>query len=250
MRTKKARPIIAADEVAAIFDDAQVFRLAKAAKVPPGTNMVLLAEGVREAARIFVRDANLPAGNELHYVIADLHKASDRHRYDEVAALMENLSPQARDMLIDRSAQRTIEIELPPPDSLRDPARRDGACETIARLCRSGGRIVAGRRRPSEKRSLPTLRPLLHAPEPQRNFMKRDAERDFVMWLSIAWQEATGAAPSRTARHRVDGRDVGPFARFARECLHRVGAPDADIVELMNGLHQRHREMERRVGTE
>jgi len=115
----------------------------------------------------------------------------------------------------------------------------------IARLCQFGGGYVEGRRRPAGKQSRPVWDPLIHAPKPQRNFAKRNAERNFVMWLSVAWLEATGVVPSRTARHDDASREVGPFARFSRECLRRVGAPDADIVELINELHRRRCEMER-----
>jgi hypothetical protein len=66
------------------------------------------------------------------------------------------------------------------------------------------------------------------------------------MGLSLAWVEATGLAPSRTARPRDASRDVGPFARFVRECLSLVGAGNADAVELMNELHRRRNTMERR----
>jgi hypothetical protein len=242
MRSKKKRPIIAAGDVEGIFNDAQVAELAKIAKLPSCADLAALAEGVRQAASIFVHEAGIQNGNELHNEIAELHKASDRHRYDEVAALMEKLSPQARDMLKDRGV--TVGISLPAPDALRDPARRQGAGEMVVRLCQFGGRFVAGRRRPSGKQSRPTWRPLLRAPEPRRNFAKRDAERNFIMLLSIAWHEATGAAPSRTARNCDDSRDVGPFARFARECLRRLGALDADVVELINEMHRRRIEME------
>ncbi len=241
---KSARPIVAADDVAVVFSDGNVTELAKKAKLPLSTNLTVLAEGVREAASIFARDARVPNGNELRNEIADLYHAADRDRYDEVVALLEKLSAQAYDMLEDRGAPDPS-MKLPLPDALRDPIRRKGACETIARLCQNGGGYVDGRRRASGKHSRPTWRPLLHAPAPRTNFAKREAERDFVTWLSLAWLEATGSPPSRTARHRDEGRDVGPFARFARECLRQVGAPDADVVELMNELHKRRREMER-----
>jgi hypothetical protein len=244
VRAKKARPIIAAKDIEIIFTDALVAQLANCAKLPPGTNMIALAEGVREAARIFVRDAGFTTPNELHNDIAELQKSADQVRQDKIIALWEDLSPRARDILKDRAGR--LGIELPSSDALRDSARRDGACETIARLCQFGGQYVAGRDRPFGKQSRPTWRPRLYAPDRQRNSAKRNAERNFVIWLSIAWQEATGAAAARTARHGDASRNVGPFARFARECLNHAGAPDADIVELMNELHRRRREMERR----
>jgi len=240
MRTKKFRPVIAAEDVAVVFNDVQVAKLAQAAKAPPNTNMTALAEEVREAARIFACDAKLLIGNQLHAEIDELHKAADRRRYEEVADRIGNLSPLAQDML---KEQGGWPIELPPLDALRDPARREDACELIARLCRFGGRLVDGRRRPLGKRSRPTWRPLLYAPEPRRQFPKRDVERDYVMWLQLAWLQATESRPARTADHR----NPGPFARFARECLRLVGAGHADVVELINEVHRRRREMNERA---
>jgi hypothetical protein len=246
MRAKKARPIVAAKDVGAIFSDAVVAELAKCAKPPSGTDVIALAKGTREAVRTLTREASFPTGNELHDKIAELQEAAGQHRYDEVAALWEGLPPRTLNIVKDRASR--LGIVLPSLDALRDSARREGACETIARLCQFGGQYVAGRIRPFGKQSSPTWRPLLCASAPRRNLPKRNAERNFVMWLSIAWREATGAAPSRTARHRDASRDVGPFARFARKCLDRAGAPDADVVELMNELHRRRRAMERRSG--
>jgi hypothetical protein len=234
MRKKKVRRIIAAEEVAIAFSDAQVAELAKIAKLPPATNMGVLAEGLREAACIFVRDASVPTANELHGQIAELFKASAGRQHDDVARLLEDLSPLARDML----------PSLPDPEALHDVGQREAACESIEASCQFGGRFVDGRRRPSGKRSRPVWRPYLYAPERRRHFPKREAERDFATWVSIAWFDAAGAEPPRTAHHKADGRDVGPFARFLRQCLRLVGA-SADPVELINELHRRRRKMVR-----
>ena len=212
--------------------------------------MAAFGEGVREAARIFARDARNPTGNELATEIEELHRAVDPakpRQWDRVAMLLESLSPKARDMLIDRGARPALRIELPSADAVRDPERRETACDAVSKLCQFGSRYTEGRRRPSGKRSRPDWRPVLFAPEPQRNFAKRDAERDFVMWLSIAWHCATDGTPPRTARHPDASRQVGPFARFVRECLRLVGAGDADAVELINKLHRRRRVMEKRA---
>jgi hypothetical protein len=233
---KKSRPILAED-VAAVFNDARVAQLAKAAKPPPGINIAVLAEGVREAARIFVRDASDPTANELHDQIAALLKASERRRYDDLALLLEGLSPQTRDLM----------PGLPHPGALHDVEQREAACVSIAASCQFGGQFVQGRRRPSGNRSRPVWRPYLYAPDRRRHFPKREAERNFVTLLSIAWFDATGVAPSRTAHHKAAGRDVGPFAKFLRQCLHLVGAGHADVVELLNELHRRRR-MQRRMG--
>jgi hypothetical protein len=239
MRTKKARAIIAAEDVARVFDDSRIRALAKIAKLPAGADIVVFGEGVREAARIFARDARISTGNELRTEIEELNKAVDPakpRRWDLIVTLWENLSPKARTLLNPPSA-----------DAVRDPERREAACDAIAKLTQIGGRWIEGRRRPTGKRSRPTWRPVLHAPEPQRNFPKRAAERDFVMWIRIAWLDATGERPASTARHSDDSRKIGPFARFARECLRLVGAGDVDVVELINELDHRRRCMEKRA---
>jgi len=243
MRKGKSRSIITAEEVPVIFDDARVRDLAKTAKLPPSANMAAFAAGVRDAAWIFARDARIPTCNDLHAEIAELLKAAGARDYDHAAALLENLSHSARGLLKDRGARPSIAIELPTPDAMRDPGRRERGCDAIARLCQVGGEYVDGRRRPSGKRSRPAWHALLHAPEAQRNFPKRKVERQFVIWLSVAWLDATGQEPSRTARHRDDG-NLGPFASFVRECLRLVGAQDADAVGLINDLHKRRRDME------
>jgi hypothetical protein len=93
-RRVQTLPIITTDDVAVVFSDEKVAELLAETKLPPGTNKALLAEGVREAARIFARDARLQSGNELHNEIGKLYEAADRRGYDEVAALLEYLSRQ------------------------------------------------------------------------------------------------------------------------------------------------------------
>jgi hypothetical protein len=240
----KKRPVIAIEEVPTALDDAKMAELAKIGKLPPDADKTAFADGVREAARIFAVEARIVTGNDLNHEIGDLLRAAERRRYDEAATLLENLSAESRYLLVDRGARPNIRIELPTPDALCNPERREAACEAIARLCQFGGESVPGRRRPGGKQSRPTWRPLMYAPKPQRNFPKRDAERNFVMWLSMAWLEATGSAPTPTARYGNEG----PFARFARECLRLIGAPHADVSERLNELHRRRREMEDRSG--
>jgi hypothetical protein len=271
----KHRSVIALEDAPSVFNDACIRKLAMIAKLPPEADMNAFGAGIKEAARNFAKDARVPTANELQAEIAKLHKAADRQLYGQVADLLESLSPRARVMLSER-ADRTarddasassyprvtavgrhgevltraprppLRLQLPIPSDLRDEALRKDACDAVARLCRIGGQFVEGRRRPSGKRSRPVSRPFLYAPAPRRNFPRRDAERNFVMLLSIAWREATGEAPSRTARHADKSRELGPFARFVCECLRLVGARYADAVELMNELHRRCNKMERR----
>ena len=134
MHLKKRRPIISEEEVSAIFDDARVVKLASIGRLPANANKAVFSAGIREAARIFARDARIPTGNDLHAEIRELHRAADRQRYDEVFGLLESLSPAARALLQDRAAR--IGIELPPSDGLHDPERRRRLARRLAEQSR------------------------------------------------------------------------------------------------------------------
>jgi hypothetical protein len=229
---KSLKPIAAAD-VPRVFDDARIDGW-----LPTDANRKRFAEGIREAARIYAREATTPTDNKLHAEIAALYRAAERKRCRQVAALLEKLSPKARELLSKRATRQSL--ELPPAETLRDTAQQK-ACDIVLRLCQYGGNYVEGRRRPSGKRTR-TWRPLLYAPQPRRNFPKRDAELNFIMWLQIGWLEATGKRPSLAA----NPDRPGPFARMVRECLELVGASHADAVGLINELHRR-RKIQRRL---
>ena len=199
------------------------------------------------AARIYARDAREPNENKLHAEIAALHKAAESHDYELVANLLAALSPRSREQLNDRGKRPGFGFGLPMPQGLREPKLREEACTSVARLCRTGGGYVDGRLRRSGKRSR-TWRWRLYAPEPRSHFPKRQAERDFVMWVRLAWLEAVGEAPSATVnpgrgKLRPNGsrEPAGLFARMVRECLRLVGASHADTVGLLNELARRRR---------
>jgi hypothetical protein len=230
---KSWKPIAEAD-VPRIFDDTCIATLADIGRLPAGADRKRFADGVREAARIYVRDARIPTDNELRAEIRALCRASERKEYEQVATLLESLSPKARKLLSSRGARPSLGLELPAPEKLRKAAGQQKACEVVLRLCQHGGGYIEGRRRPSGKRSR-TWQALLHAPHPRQNFAKRDAERDFVMWLQLSWLEAAGVPPSFAA----NATRPGPFARMVRECLKLVGAGHADAVGLINELNRR-----------
>lgn len=242
----KARHTIAVEDVAREFNDKSIEALARIAKLPAGADRQRFGEGIREAARIYARDSREPNVNELHKEIGRLHRAAERGQYDQLAKLLKGLSSKARNSLNVRGARPTLKLSLPPAEALRG-AQRAEARATIAKLTQFGGEYAEGRRRPSGNRSRPTWRPFLYAPEPRRHFPKREAERNFTMWLGTAYCEAVGRLPAPTA----DYRNPGPFARMVQKCLYLVGVPHASAVELINELHrpppakQRHRQMKR-----
>jgi hypothetical protein len=209
------------------LDDACINRLAD--KLPADADRERFAEGVREAARIYLREVWAPNVNKLHAEIAALHAAAQHKRYGQVADLLEMLSPQAFRLL---SSQR-LSVQLPAPTDLREPRRQRSACEAVFRLSQRGGAIVKDRLRGPDKRSR-KWRPLLVGPDPRRHVPKRDAERNFIMWLQIAWLEATGAPPGLAA----NARRPGPFTLMVREALKLVGGGHADAVGLINQLNR------------
>lgn len=255
-QTRRAR-IVAEQDVDSLFDDNRIRSMALAYKLPATTDLSVFGAAVRDAARIFAREVRSPNRNELHDEISNLHKLADRKRFEPLAAALERLTPEARELLSTHPADK-----LPSPDALRRVDQRDAACDAIAALCRYGGTILPGRRRPGGKRSRPVFEPLLYAPEPSKHFGKRNAERNFGMWLQIAYLEAVSEEPPRTARH-VDAHPttvgaiararrkarschttLGPFVSFVKECLKLVGAGDVDVVELINSLRNRRRTTE------
>src|SRR5262245_47906199 len=230
------------------------FRIVDNAKLPDNTDRHRLAKGIQEAAAIYIREVADPNPKQLHKEIQALYDAIAKQQYDQAALLREQLSVTTQNLLNDRAGR--LGFTFGSPADLRDPARRDEACATILKLCRIGGNRIEGRRRPSGKRSAATFKPLLYAPSgpPElaalnhrspRNFSKRDAERNLVMWLGVAWLEATGFPPSRTA----DRRNLGPFARLVREVLQLASGrdhSDGAVAERINELDARRRKMERR----
>jgi hypothetical protein len=82
MARMKLRPIIALGDVPAVFDEDQIGKLAKIAKLPGDADLNRFGAGIKEAARIFVRDALVPTANELHNEIANLYKAANRQSYE------------------------------------------------------------------------------------------------------------------------------------------------------------------------
>jgi hypothetical protein len=221
--TKSRDPIACAD-IPGVFDDARIDALAAIGWLPTDAKRTRFAEGIREAARIYAREARTPTDNELNAEIAALYGAAKRKRYGQVAALLEKLSSPARKLLSKRATR--LSLELPAPEGLRGTTQQK-ACDIVLKLCQHGGSYDEGRRR--------RWHPLLSAPKRSKNFPRRDAERDFVMWLQFAWLEATDKLPSLAA----NPARPGPFARMAAECLRLVGASHADTVGLINELNRR-----------
>ena len=213
-----------------VFDDDCISRLAKIGKLPPGADIGQFKEGIQCAAQIYARDARIPNDNAVYHEIESLYRAAEVRDCQQLARLIGSLSPRAARLLNERAARPSVAISFPAVRDFYNTCRQTAACAKVASLCRVGGHNQ-GRKRRTGKKSR-TWQPLLHAPNPRRNFSKRDAERNFVIWLRSAWLDATGDLPSKTADHRKRG----PFVRVAHECLRLVGGEHADAVGLINTL--------------
>jgi hypothetical protein len=149
---RKKQDGIWASEVLRVFNDARIEQLAAIAQLPDSADRQRFSESIREAARIYAEDARNPTVGMVRDEIAALYKAAERRRYERAAILLAELSPQAGDHLtfgLEFPGAQAAGLRLPTFDELRDPKRRDEACDMIERL----GGYIEGRKRPSGKRS-------------------------------------------------------------------------------------------------
>lgn len=261
-------------DVPQLFDDVCIDHLAKRSRLPATADRQIFADGIREKACIFARNIRIPNANELNDEIAELHRVAEARQFEDVANLLGKLSTRASDFLrarverishvnagqpsrprvtvmgrngevLTRKPTVPWSVALPTSDDLRNESRREHACATVAMLCRTGGRYVEGRRRPTGKRSKPNWQWELFAPEKTTHPARRRVEREFVDGLREVWFRSTGKMPSRTA----DRRNLGPFARLVQECLKLVGAyhENTSVAELINQCEARRRELRNRM---
>jgi hypothetical protein len=223
---QKNRRIPAPEEVLRIFDDNCIEVLAKQANLSWAANVPRFAAGVRCAARQYVADQAIPSDRAVRDEIKALYSAANRYRYKETATRLGKISERTRALLKTRGDR--LDLAIPEPEALRNGASQHSACETIVRLLRTGweyGKPLLYSPGPAKS---------LDPPEKPRRPPRRKAELDFVMWLEVAYFEATGIPPT----HMANPDRPGPFARMVQACLKNI-APGANAVELLNELHQR-----------
>jgi hypothetical protein len=175
------------------------------------------------------RDAAEPAATNLRVAAQPIGLAQGPEATQE-AQVPEVITRRRRK---ERESERFGLPPLPRPVDLLDPAKREKAREAIIDRCEIGGCRVPGRKRPSGRRSW-TWEPILCAPMLNPRPDIRSAERTFIMWLEVAWVEATGSNVPVTAHHV----NPGPFARLAQMALALLGAPHADAVQAINDLER------------
>jgi hypothetical protein len=133
---------------------------------------------------------------------------------------------------------------IPTAAEILSPATRQSAVERFRLILSYGGGIVAGRKRSGGRRSR-SFKPLLRLPERIEPGRPRgEAEREFVQWLAVAYVEATGRSPPRTANYKIAIR--GPFPCFVHQCFELVGAPTGNVTRLLNQYGAARRRDEKR----
>jgi hypothetical protein len=292
---KKRQDAIAADALPCVFDDECIARLADIGKFPDSGDRQRLADGIRKAARIYALGMRKLDAIAVQREIEKLHQAATRREYERAAELRETLSPQALRKLKEREvtpgfvaaelklpsaasahdlggeavrkrrhvlrpAEEYTEYEaaglkLPSAQELRDPAKREEACDIVRLFCSVGAELVKGRKRPTGRRSASTWQTVLYAPVPisrqrlkqmagrkgrkpikaMRRLGRRETELAFLMNLQLAWLGATGKKSSLAA----NADRLGPFARMVEQSLKLVGAGRVHVAELINDLNRR-----------
>jgi hypothetical protein len=219
VRAKKDRRIPVPEELPRILDDKFIRDLAQQAKLPLDADIPRFAAEIRHAALRYVAVMTITSDRAMRDEIQALYSAAVRHRYKETATRIDKLSEQTRAFLKRRGDRRSVGLAIPEPEVLKDFGRRDQACETIVRLLRVG--MKGGKA-------------ILHAPTPHPRPPRRKAELDLVMWLRVAYLDATGMPPTHTA----NPNRPGPFARMVQTCLDKI-APGTNAAEMLNELHRR-----------
>jgi hypothetical protein len=252
---------IQGSEVPAVFSDRVIDKMFLRVGLPSETDRLRLGAGIRIAVMRYIETANEPTFNEVRAEIEALHRAISKHQYENASIAWAALSKAAKKLLADRAAwlhsnKKAICSSpgsswalpapfwtLPTPEQFLSPAHQETACSTVHYLC-----LISERRewRTSQSGGLTSeVRRLFLAPTPSKAEPRRHAERQLLIWLRVAFAEATGQMPPRTARHDR----AGPFARMVGECLRLARAPSTDLdddreglaVQLINDLDRKRR---------
>lgn len=216
-----------------LLDDEDIKRLKEKeiARLPSDANLAAFRDGLNHAiSEYFQEEAHTRRFDKKIirklWGLAFKVVSGGMERLDDLMRTYNNLPPAARHQLLLNKTH-----PLPAAEEFRDDPQR-----AAKRLCQSlsrGGYMKQGRNRPTGRQSRPTFEPRLQLPRAKPGRPAADAASRLVMWIAIAWLDATGSLPSLTAHH--DKR--GPFVRLVKAVLDHIGTPQArsiDPVELIN----------------
>jgi hypothetical protein len=230
------RSLIALSEIDSTFNDQVVKELARSAKLA-SADIPRLAESIRIAARIFLEAKARLSAPGLRERIERLYQLNSRAEQGggraarALARAVEVMPDDVRQWLLSSNPpERNIPTSA---EILSDcKATRQRAVERFRLMLSYGGTVVEGRMRHGGRRSR-SFKPLLRVPAKiERGRPRGEAERELVQWLAVAFVEAIGRSPPRTAHHKIALR--GPFARFVHRCFELVGASTGNVTRLLN----------------
>jgi hypothetical protein len=205
MRVKKDRP--SARDVPHIFSNQCIEKLVAETGLPldPG-RLPGFATSIRTRALIYIRDKGTPSDADVAREVAELYWAADRHQHAKATKLVRNMSKRTRDFLKKRATMPSVALTIPKPSAFLDSARRQAACETLRRICSRGGawddngrwvplllmptrpitrNLVEETKKENTIRTHMGLAPIKIARPP-----KRQAARDFIMWMQAMYLSA------------------------------------------------------------
>jgi hypothetical protein len=258
MRVKKDRP--SARDVPHIFSNQCIEKLVAETGLPldPG-RLPGFATSIRTRALIYIRDKGTPSDADVAREVAELYWAADRHQHAKATKLVRNMSKRTRDFLKKRATMPSVALTIPKPSAFLDSARRQAACETLRRICSRGGawddngrwvplllmptrpitrNLVEETKKENTIRTHMGLAPIKIARPP-----KRQAARDFIMWMQAMYLSAGRRPPTSARKYEQTTNDRtlqpgGPFVRLMQRCLDLLGAEKADATGAINELRK------------
>jgi hypothetical protein len=201
----------------------------------PKHQLAEFAKNVRTSARVFVQSRARLSHPALRDKLEQLYQLCSRakHGGDRAAGALcravDAAPPEVWEWLDKFSSD-----SMPMPEEILDRATREKAVQQLHLVLSYGGKMVDGRKRKTTKRKSGRSRsfePLIRVPlNIPRNRPRSQAEREFLLHLTIDYQQATGNLPPNT----VHSQKPGPFLRFIRRCFELAGGKSGSIPELIN----------------
>jgi len=228
--------LIAISDVERVFNADVVASLARTVKLSTQADIARFGESIRIGVRIFLEAKARLTAPLLRAAIERLYQLNTRAEGggDRAArALARAVDAMPADVWQWLASRNTWDrCKIPSAKEILSPATRQKAVERFRLILSYGGRVVAGRKRASSRRSR-SFKPLLWVPEQTKpGRPRKEAEREFVQSLALAYVEVAERPPPRTAHYNIDIR--GPFPHFVHQCFEFVGAPTGNVTRLLN----------------
>jgi hypothetical protein len=249
-------------DVDKLFSDGAIARLAKAGKLPKGSDLQLFCEHVRLVAILYMQARERVSSAEVRVEIETLHKTAKARDAGRLIELLTNVSVETIASLKARAGVRGE--AFPTSADLLDEARAGAACSAVEALTRIGGKMGWGRNRQGKEPSWSFLVDLYSPPKTQtgrrrhrpledndprefRTAKQRSAEREAALALRAAWRWAAARGDSgaegrirpKTPAVRSNRVFKSPLASLLEEFLEILSVKGIDAVNVVNSLDKK-----------